>query len=281
MKLSVCVPTYNHEQYIGQMLEGALMQQTSFDFEIVIGDDASTDTTPDIIRKYDAEKPDLARPGIIRAFLHSENQGPKEPREFAGRNNVLQLLKACKGEYVAMCEGDDYWTDPLKLQKQVDFLDQNPDFSVCHHNMEVIYEDGSPSHFFNAADQKAVSTIEDLLEDKWFMATASWVYRNHFLTEDFAEWHSSAAAGDWAIMFQLAAKGKIGYLPDVMGVYRKHSAGLSNVHAHTNLKFLQNRKQMFVNVGSWLNGRYDATVAKTLHRYDELLTSLEKIGSSN
>jgi glycosyltransferase involved in cell wall biosynthesis len=276
MKLSVCVPTYNHEQYIGQMLEGALMQQTSFDFEIVIGDDASTDATPDIIRKYDKEKP-----GIIRAFLHSENQGPKEPREFAGRNNVLQLLKACKGEYVAMCEGDDYWTDPLKLQKQVDFLDQNRDFAVCHHNMEVIYEDGSPSHFFNAADQKAVSTIEDLLEDKWFMATASWVYRNHFLTEDFAEWHAKTAAGDWAIMFQLAAKGKIGYLPDVMGVYRKHSAGLSNVHAHTNFKFLQNRKEMFENVGRWLGGRYDGTVVKTLQCYDELLASLEKIGSSN
>ncbi len=139
MKLSVCVPTYNHEQYIGQMLDGAFMQQTNFEFEIVIGDDASTDATPDIIREYDAK-----RPGIIRAFLHSENQGPKEPREFAGRNNVLQLLKACKGEYVAMCEGDDYWTDPLKLQKQVDFLDANPDFAVCHHNMEVIYEDGSP-----------------------------------------------------------------------------------------------------------------------------------------
>lgn len=276
MKLSVCVPTYNHEQYIGQMLEGALMQQTSFDFEIVIGDDASTDATPDIIRRYSAEKP-----GVIRAFLHSVNQGPKEPREFAGRNNVLQLLKACRGEYVAMCEGDDYWTDPLKLQKQVDFLDQNPDFAVCHHNMEVIYEDGSPSHFFNAPDQKAISTIEDLLEDKWFMATASWVYRNPFLTEDFAEWHAKAAAGDWAIMFQLAARGKIGYLNETMGVYRKHSAGLSNVHARTNFTFLQNRREMFENVGKWLGGKYDATVAKTLLHYDELLSDFEKIGSSN
>lgn len=276
MKLSVCVPTYNHEKYIGKMLEGALMQQTSFNFEIVIGDDASTDATPDIIRTYSAKKP-----GIIRAFLHSENQGPKEPREFAGRNNVLQLLKACRGEYVAMCEGDDYWTDPLKLQKQVDFLDQNPDFAVCHHNMEVIYEDGTPSHFFNAADQKSVSTIEDLLEDKWFMATASWVYRNHFLTEDFAEWHTKAAAGDWAIMFQLAAKGKIGYLPDVMGVYRKHSAGLSNVHAHTNRKFLANRREMFANVGKWLGDGYNAPVLKTLQRYDKLLAGVEKIGSSN
>ncbi|MHA4737259.1 glycosyltransferase family 2 protein [Dyadobacter sp. MSC1_007] len=276
MKVSVCVPTYNHEQYIGQMLESALMQQTSFDFEIVIGDDASNDATPDIIRQYSDQRPE-----IIRAFLHSENQGPSEPREFAGRNNVLQLLKACRGEYVAMCEGDDYWTDPLKLQKQVDFLDKNPDFAVCHHNMEVIYEDGSPSHFFNSSDQKPVSTITDLLEDKWFMATASWMYRNHFLTEDFADWHAHAAAGDWAIMFQLAAKGKIGYLPDVMGVYRKHSAGLSNVHSQTNQKFLQNRKEMFENVGKWLNNRHEVTVSETVKKYTALLAGFEKIGSSN
>ncbi|TLU99981.1 glycosyltransferase family 2 protein [Dyadobacter luticola] len=276
MKVSVCVPTYNHEQYITQMLDGALMQQTDFDFEIVIGDDASTDSSPIIIQEYSDKYP-----GKIRAFLHKENLGPKEPREFAGRNNVLQLLKACKGEYVAMCEGDDYWTDPLKLQKQVNFLDSHPDFSVCHHNMLVTYEDGSPSHTFNKPDQKAVSTIQDILEDNWFFATASWMYRNHFLTLDFAGWHATAAAGDWAIMIQLAAKGKIGYLSDVMGVYRKHSAGLSNVHANTNQKFLVNRRAMFENVDQWLEYKYHNTIEKTIARYDERLAAFEKIGSSN
>ncbi|WP_025765194.1 glycosyltransferase family 2 protein [Dyadobacter tibetensis] len=267
MKVSICVPTYNHEQYIGQMLEGALMQQTSFDFEIVIGDDASTDHTADIIRAYRERNP-----GKLRAFLHTQNQGPSEPREFAGRNNVLQLLKACQGDYVAMCEGDDYWTDPLKLQKQVDFMDANPDFSICHHNMLVTYEDGSPSHHFNKPDQPAISTIADLLDDRWFMATASWLYRNYFRNHEFAEWHGRAAAGDWAVMIQLAAQGKIGYLPEVMGVYRKHSAGLSNVHAVTNKKFLENRRKMFEDVNAWLEYRYEEIVAKTLQRYDELLS---------
>jgi glycosyltransferase involved in cell wall biosynthesis len=276
MKVSVCVPAFNHEKYIAQMLDGALMQQTDFPFEIVIGDDASTDSTPDIIQQYIARNP-----GRIRAFLHAENQGPKEPREFAGRNNVLQLLKACKGEYVAMCEGDDYWTDPLKLQKQVDFLDKNPDFAICHHNMLVIYEDGSDSHSFNAPDQKLVSTIKDILEDKWFMATASWVYRNHFLTNDFAEWHAKAAAGDWAVMIQLAAQGQIGYLPETMGVYRKHSAGLSNIHSQTNRNFLLNRKEMFENVDQWLDYRYHEAIEKTLIKYEGQLSALEKIGSSN
>ncbi|PWJ55280.1 glycosyl transferase family 2 [Dyadobacter jejuensis] len=267
IKVSVCVPTYNHEAYIAQMLEGALMQQTSFPFEIVIGDDASTDGTADIIRTYSERFP-----GRIRAFLHDENQGPSEPREFAGRNNVLQLLKACRGEYVAMCEGDDYWTDPLKLQKQADFMEAHPDFSICHHNVLVTYEDGSPSHTFNGPEQAAVSTISDLLEDRWFMATASWFYRNYFKEHDFAEWHSRAAAGDWAVMIQLAAQGNIGYLPEIMGVYRKHQGGLSLVHAPTNRHFLKNRKEMFESVNAWLNFEYETVIAKTLQRYDALLS---------
>lgn len=275
MKLSVCVPTYNHERYIAQMLDGALMQQTTFPFEIVIGDDASTDNNQAIIREYAAKYPD-----IIRPFLHTENQGPSSPREFAGRNNVLGLLKACRGEYVAMCEGDDYWTDPFKLQKQVDFLDKNPDFSICHHNALVIYEDGAPSHPFNDPDQKLISTIEDVLTDKWFMATASWVYRNHFLTEPFADWHAKAAAGDWAILFQVAAKGKIGYFPETMGIYRKHSAGLSHVHSHTNVRFLRNRVEMYRNVNEWLEKKYDAIASETINRYETQLSAVEKLADN-
>lgn len=267
MKVSVCVPTYNHEKYIGKMLDGALSQETDFPFEIVIGDDGSTDSTPHIIRGY-MEK----YPGRIRAFLHKENQGPASPREFAGRNNVLGIVKACAGEYVAMCEGDDYWTDAEKLQKQVNFLDGHPDFYICHHNMLVTYEDGSASHYFNDSHQPLISDIEDILKDKWFMATASWMYRNHFRDNDFAEWHAKAAAGDWALMIQLAAQGKIGYIPEVMGVYRKHSAGLSNVHSQTNRTFLQNRKEMFENVNAWLNFKYDSVIKETVDRYTNLLT---------
>ncbi len=256
------------------MLDGALMQQTTFPFEIVIGDDASSDNTQAIIQEYIDKNP-----GRIRAFLHTENQGPKEPREFAGRNNVLQLLKACKGEYVAMCEGDDYWTDPLKLQKQVDFLDSHPDYVICHHNAEVIYEDGTASHLFNSPDQKLTSNIEDILEDNWFMATASWLYRNYFLNNDFADWHAKAAAGDWAVVIQLAAHGKIGYLPETMGIYRKHSAGLSNVHAQANARFWLNRKEMFENVNQWLDYRYNETIQRTLTKYVSHLSKMEKIGS--
>ncbi|WP_394994413.1 glycosyltransferase [Emticicia sp.] len=269
-KVSVCVPTYNHEKYIRQTLDGALMQQTDFVFEIVIGDDASTDNNQRIIQEY-VDK----YPNIFRAFLHEENQGPREPKEFGGRNNVLGLLKACKGDYVALCEGDDYWTDPLKLQKQVDFMETNLDYSICHHNMNVIYEDGSPEHFFNESNQKTKSSIVDILEDRWFIATAATLYRNIFREKDFANWHSRAAAGDWALAIQLAATGKIHYMPEAMGVYRKHREGLSNIHSSTNLFFLKNRKQMFTDVNEWLDFQYNETIQQTLKYYDKQIQTLE------
>lgn len=269
MKVSVCVPTYNHETFIAQMLDGALQQKTTFPFEIVVGDDGSADASPDIIREYATRHPEK-----IRAYLHPENLGPQHPREFAGRNNVLFLLKACRGEYVALCEGDDYWTDPYKLQKQVELMDAHPEFAICHHNVRVTYEDGSPEHLFNSPAQKTVSSIRDLLEDRWFMATASILYRNIFLTQEFADWHAKAAAGDWALVLQLAARGTMGYLPDVMGVYRKHSAGLSNVHAATNRWFVQNRKEMFENVNAWLDFAHDDVVKQTVIKYTARLGAM-------
>jgi glycosyltransferase involved in cell wall biosynthesis len=269
-KVSVCIPTYNHEKYIRQTLDGALMQQTDFEFEIVIGDDASTDNNQQVIQEY-VDK----YPNVFRAFLHKENQGPKEPKEFGGRNNVLQLLKACKGDYVALCEGDDYWTDPLKLQKQVDFMEENQNYAICHHNMQVIYEDGSPEHFFNEANQKSESSIVDILEDRWFIATAATLYRNVFRENDFADWHSRAAAGDWALVIQLAATGKIHYFSEAMGVYRKHRGGLSNVQSSTNLYFLKNRQQMFVEVNEWLDFKYKSTIQATLESYDKQIQALE------
>lgn len=275
IKVSVCVPTFQHENFIRQTLDAALAQETDFPFEIVVGDDGSSDKTPEIIRQYAAQHPDKLVP-----YLHPKNLGPSYPPEFAGRNNVLLLLKACRGEYVALCEGDDYWTDPHKLQKQVDFMDANPSYSLCHHNLQVIYEDGSPGHLFNPPDQKDTSTIVDILEDRWFIGTASLLYRNYFLTEDFVDWHHKAASGDWALVLQIAARGPIHYFPEIMAVYRKHRGGLSNVHADTNLFFLQNRKEMFENVNNWLEKKYDQTLSKTIRNYADKLVSFSKIENS-
>ncbi len=272
VKVSVCMPIFQHEKYLRDALDGVLAQQTDFTFEIVAGDDGSTDRSPQILQEYA-----LKHPEKIRAFAHPENLGPAYPKEFAGRNNVLFLLKACKGQYVALCEGDDYWTDPLKLQKQVNFMDKNPEFSICHHNLAVIYEDLSPTHNFNPPEQKLNSTIEDLLEDKWFIGTASTLYRNHFLSGDFAPWHHLAASGDWALVLQIAARGPIHFIPETMGVYRKHQGGLSNVQTSANLYFLRNRKEMFENVNEWLGGKYASIINKTVKKYEESIVLLSKI----
>jgi glycosyltransferase involved in cell wall biosynthesis len=272
--VSVCVPTYNQAAFVEQTLMGALMQETDFAVEIVIGDDGSTDGAAVIIRAYADQ-----HPGRIRAFLHPHNLGPAEPPAFAGRNNALHLLRACRGEFVALCEGDDYWTDPHKLQKQTDLLRANPGLTVCHHNVRVIYEDGlTPAHLFNPPAQPPVSTLADVLADRWFFATGSWLYRNIFRDRPadtfFADWFAEAAAGDWALMIQLAAAGDIAYLPDVMAVYRRHPAGLSHVHSERNAWFLQNRRAMFLAVDSWLGFRYHAVIEQTVAEYDRKLQLL-------
>ena len=128
--VSVCTLAYNHEPYIRECLDGILMQKTNFAFELLIHDDASTDGTADIIREYEAKYPD-----IIKPIYQTENQYSKGVKI----NATIQFPRA-KGKYIALCEGDDYWTDPLKLQKQVDFMEANPNCSLCCHHMKVYSE---------------------------------------------------------------------------------------------------------------------------------------------
>ena len=119
--VSVICCTYNHEPYIRQCLEGFMMQKTDFPFEVLVHDDASTDNTSSIVKEFEAKFPD-----IIKPIYQLENQYHK-------KIDILTtyLFSRAKGRYIALCEGDDYWTDPLKLQKQVDFLEQNPLYIQC------------------------------------------------------------------------------------------------------------------------------------------------------
>ncbi len=268
-KLSVLVPTFNHSKFIAQMLEGALNQRTNFEYEIIVGDDASTDNNALIIKKF-AEK----YPEKIKVFLHSKNLGPAKPKELGGKNNVGFLFGQAKSEYIALCEGDDFWKDPLKLQKQVDFLDHNLDYSLCHHQMEVIYEDDSPSHPFNTDNQAHTSTIKDLLTDKnWFLGTASTVFRNVF-AYGMPDWWWKTASGDLGIFMEVAKYGKIKYLPESMAVYRKHSGGMTNIHTPQNRFFLQNRMEMFQNLDKYLGFQYSKIIAETVLKYKNALSLL-------
>ena len=266
IKLSVLVPTFNHSQFIAQTLEGALKQITDFEFEIVIGDDASTDDNALIINDFSDKYPNK-----IKAFLHPKNLGPAEPREFGGKNNVGFLFPKCEGEYIALCEGDDYWTDPLKLQKQVNFLEKNKDYALCHHQLEVIFQDNSPSHNFNPDNQRDTSFLEDLLKDEtWFLGTASTVFRNVF-KQGMPDWWWKSASGDLGIFIEVAKHGKIKYLSETMGCYRKHIGGMTNIHTPQNQFFLRNRMEMFQNLNSYFDFQYHDILEKTVEKYKNQL----------
>lgn len=265
-KLSILVPTYNHGKFISQMLEGALGQITDFDYEIVIGDDASTDDNALIIKDFANKFPDK-----IRAFLHPKNLGPAEPRELGGKNNVGFLFSQCQGEYIALCEGDDYWTDSLKLQKAYEFLENNKEYALCHHQLDVIYQDNSVIHTFNPENQRDTSTLEDLLRDEsWFLGTASTVFRNVF-KQGMPDWWWKSASGDLAIFIEVAKYGKIKYFSESLGCYRKHSGGMTNIHTPQNQFFLRNRMEMFENLDKYFELKYYEILKKTIEKYQKEL----------
>ncbi|GAB3931618.1 hypothetical protein GCM10028804_44300 [Larkinella terrae] len=258
MKVSVCIITYNQEKFIRAAIESVVSQKTDFPFEILIGDDLSKDNTRAIITEYAERYPDLIRP-----VLHPQNLGQN------GLFNTLETYRLAKGEYIAAMDGDDYWTDPLKLQKQIDFLDAHPDFSTCFHNALITFEDGSPSKILNPPDQKPICTVEDLIGEKeiWFMATSSVVFRN--VIKEYPEWFKKSVSGDIPRYVLLAKYGKIGYLPDVMSVYRKNSNGTSFTDYEDDVRFLRNRIEMYEGINQELNYKFDAALKKNIAQYYE------------
>ncbi|MBN1639326.1 MAG: glycosyltransferase [Ignavibacteriales bacterium] len=212
--VSIKCITYNHEKYIRSAIEGFLMQKTTFPVEIWIHDDASTDNTANIIREYAEKYPQLFVP-----TYQIENQYMKKPK-------TANWIKppARRGKYEAICEGDDQWTDPYKLQKQVDFLEANLEYSMCVHNAIVHFTDNQYiDYFFNQADQKSVITTEDLIE-KWSFATASIVLRREMLDRaNFFELSRKHQIynGDLFLSILMSLQGPIKYLTDVMSVYTR------------------------------------------------------------
>jgi glycosyltransferase involved in cell wall biosynthesis len=213
MKVSVFMLAYKHEKFIAQALDSVLMQQVNFDYEIVIGEDCSPDTTRDILISYQQEHPEK-----IRLLLPEKNLGMHD--------NFIQTFKACRGNYIAILEGDDYWTSPYKLQKQVDFLDTNADCTICFHKAFVPNQDGSPGGLiFPKEQQNKIFTLEDILScPSNMMPTASIMFRQGFINE-FPDWTYDVDLVDWTLQVLLAQHGNIGFLDEVLSVYRVHPEG--------------------------------------------------------
>lgn len=190
--------TYNHEKFIAKAIDSALVQEVNFPYEIVIGEDCSTDNTRNIVIDYKNKYPDK-----IRLLLHQENIGM--------RKNFMQLLKSCSGRYIAELEGDDYWTSSQKLQKQVDFLDDNPEFSICFHPVRMCYDEATEEkRDIFPLNMKDVSTLEDLFEYN-FIPTCSVMYRNNLINE-FPDWLYKLKMGDWSLHILNYQYGNIKFL---------------------------------------------------------------------
>lgn len=210
VKVSACIIVYNHEKYIRDCLEGALSQQVNGDYEIVISEDRSTDNTRQIVEEYQRKYPDK-----IKLFLNEKNLG------LIG--NWVKSMQRCQGEYLAICEGDDYWTDPYKLQKQIDFLDSNPDYCITSHNADVI-KDGAFIRKYCVDSHPQIMDLEYLLEFGSGGPTCSLVFRGKVI-EALPAWFSQMHSCDWTIQAMCASFGKMKYFPETMGVWRKHGTG--------------------------------------------------------
>lgn len=218
--ISVCVQTYQHASYIRDTLDSILMQKTDFAFEIVLGEDESTDGTREICIEY-AEK----YHGKIRLFLNSRKNVIYINGLPTGRWNFMNNLKNARGKYIALLPGDDYWTDECKLQKQVDFLDAHQQCSICFHAFKKVIENESrPPEFCFPPGRKPIYTLEDFLKNS-FIASVTTVFRRN-LFEYFPEWYYRMPQGDWPLHVLNAQHGDIGYIDEVMGVYRVHSGGI-------------------------------------------------------
>ena len=209
VKISVIMITYNHANYIKQSIESILDQETEFEFELIISNDNSPDHTDEIVNDIILTHP---KGNLIQYYNHEKNLGMMP--------NFMFTLQKATGKYIALCEGDDYWTDKNKLQKQVDFLEKNQDYSICFHNVNVLEDDILKENNIktNIAE---TTTIEDLAKAN-YMHTPSVVYKNN-LFENFPDYFIKAPIGDYFLHLLNAKYGKIRYFTENMAVYRLHN----------------------------------------------------------
>lgn len=234
--VSIRCTTYNQEAYISKALDGFLMQETNFPFEIVVHDDASTDQTANIIKEYEAKYPQ-----IIKPIYEIENQ-------YSKRNGSLRKIvnKACKGKYVAYCEGDDYWIDKKKLQMQYDAMEEHPECSLCTHVVQCVSESGSSlqrQYPLKGEFKNNIIAQDDFAEvllarTIYPFQTCSYFIKCSLLQENDVIW-SFPANGDDKILRICLNNGKVYFINKIMSCYRTHSKGSWTCRNYRNKKLKQ------------------------------------------
>jgi glycosyltransferase involved in cell wall biosynthesis len=220
--VSICCCTYNHGNFIRQCLDGFVMQKTTFPFEILVHEDASVDNTASIVKEYEANYPHL-----FRCVYQSENQFQKQ--------NTLHniLIPMSRGRYIAICEGDDYWTDPYKLQKQVDFLETNEEYSLCVGgyikknettcNTQIILKNG----FCNDPNNKGITFTLSEMKNDWITKTLTILFKKSDLDKINLAFYKHAT--DTHLIYHLLKNKKAFYFNEIFGIFRVHRGGINSM----------------------------------------------------
>lgn len=248
--VSVSCVTYNHENYISEALDGFLIQKTEYPFEIVIGEDCSSDKTLEIIKRYKERYPH-----IINLIEWPQNVGAAK--------NWLTVLGLCKGKYIANCEGDDYWIYENKLQTQVDFLENNSEYSMCFHNAIVEYSDiNIESHLFKELDEREYFGKELLSE--WTVPFASVMFRRIYLTFIIQKVSNpDYYYGDIVTILSLCEKGKVYCMNSSMSVYRRHIGGITQLQNIKNVTLLKKILKHYHALAEDFDGKYSVIIHYT------------------
>ena len=233
--VSIFVMVYNHAPFLKECIDGLLMQKADFNYDIIIGEDCSTDDSREILLDYQKKFP-----GKFRLLLHEKNIG--------AANNQKITFENCKGKYIAMCEGDDYWTDPLKLQKQVDFLEQNNDHVLCFHKVKILKTDGEIVDDFITKIPENYQLRKTLAENNNYIHTPSVLFRNIIKDELNATEFQKSPIGDYFLYLMITKYGKIGYINEEMAVYR-YGVGVFSALDH--FQHLKTNLILFTNLYSY------------------------------
>ena len=247
--VSILCLTYNHAGFISQAIEGFLMQKTNFPFEILIHDDASTDGTTEIIKEYERKYPELIKP-----IYQKENQF-----SIGVKITLTYQYPRARGKYLAFCEGDDYWIDPNKLQKQVDFLEVNSDISLCYHGVNQEFIGGQ-------TEVNSLSVVEagDIFDTSsiwtnWTIQTSTIVIKSEIVrSQDFILRASDSKMyfGDMFLILSANEYGRVVGLKEIMSVYRKHSGSITDQGSNPTVDNMVKMLNYIRFIGTLFNGKY-------------------------
>ena len=250
--VDVIMPVYNHGLYIAEAIESIISQKTNFSYRLIIGEDCSTDNSRAIIAKYETTYPEKIFP-----VYHPKNLGAQA--------NGSHMLSIAEAKYIAICEGDDYWIDEYKLQKQVDFLEANPDFSMCFTDVKILDELGwnKPWEDYFPKIEKDVLIIDDfILSYMSVIPTPTIMFRN-VIPKPVPDFYLKTLSADICIHFMVADKGKTKYLSDTTAVYRNHSGGITKTKEAL-ARTYDMRINMYEEANAYFSFRYNSQFRQQL-----------------